>query len=116
MRRGSELPLIFVVLPRRGQASRWTRPERHGERYGLPGIPVDASDAVAIYRVAQEALGRAGRRWAGIDRVRSYAVEGVRETAAERSRRGCWRRCCSSAAWLRRRWMERERAQRSPSG
>jgi TPP-dependent pyruvate/acetoin dehydrogenase alpha subunit len=27
-------------------------------RWGVPGIPVDAADAVALYRVAQESLGR----------------------------------------------------------
>ena len=27
-------------------------------RWGVPGIPVDAGDAVALYRVAQESLGR----------------------------------------------------------
>ena len=27
-------------------------------RWGVPGIPVDAGDAVALYRAAQESLGR----------------------------------------------------------
>jgi TPP-dependent pyruvate/acetoin dehydrogenase alpha subunit len=27
-------------------------------RWGVPGIPVDAGDAVALYRVAQESMGR----------------------------------------------------------
>lgn len=51
-----ELPVLFVVLPS-------ARPEKAGElarmamRRGVPGIPVDADDAVAIYRVAQEAIG-----------------------------------------------------------
>jgi acetoin:2,6-dichlorophenolindophenol oxidoreductase subunit alpha len=27
-------------------------------RWGVPGIPVDSGDAVALYRVAQESLGR----------------------------------------------------------
>jgi TPP-dependent pyruvate/acetoin dehydrogenase alpha subunit len=55
-----DLPLIFVILPA-GQE------ERRGEvallsgktaRWGVPGIPVDAGDAVALYRVAQESIGR----------------------------------------------------------
>jgi TPP-dependent pyruvate/acetoin dehydrogenase alpha subunit len=57
-----ELPIIFVVLPR--GLSR--KKKRNGARIlcetarscGVPGIPVDASDAVALYRVAQESLGR----------------------------------------------------------
>ena len=28
-------------------------------QHGIPGIPVDGDDAVAMYRVAQEAIGRA---------------------------------------------------------
>jgi len=54
------LPVIFVVLPPQ-------RPEKKtgaidicakARSAGLPGIPVDASDAVALYRVAQESIGR----------------------------------------------------------
>jgi TPP-dependent pyruvate/acetoin dehydrogenase alpha subunit len=55
-----ELPVVFVVL----------RPVRRGGaqagglsalalKCGVPGIAVDADDAVAIYRVAQESIGRA---------------------------------------------------------
>ena len=54
-----ELPVIFVILPA-------VKPEKKGgiavsaktARWGVPGIPVDASDAVALYRVAQESMGR----------------------------------------------------------
>jgi len=55
-----ELPLIFVVLP----AEKGERGEGVANlsaktaRWGVPGIPVDAGDAVALYRVAQESLGR----------------------------------------------------------
>jgi acetoin:2,6-dichlorophenolindophenol oxidoreductase subunit alpha len=55
-----ELPVIFVVLPaakgerRDGMASLGVTTAR----WGVPGIPVDAGDAVALYRVAQESLGR----------------------------------------------------------
>jgi len=56
-----ELPIIFVVLA--GGSDR--KKKRNGvaltalaRSCGVPGIPVDASDAVALYRVAQESLGR----------------------------------------------------------
>jgi TPP-dependent pyruvate/acetoin dehydrogenase alpha subunit len=55
-----ELPVIFVVLPavkgerRNGMANVSAKTAR----WGVPGIPVDAGDAVALYRVAQESLGR----------------------------------------------------------
>ena len=55
-----ELPVIFVVLPAgRGEKSDG-RANLSGKtaRWGVPGIPVDAGDAVALYRVAQESLGR----------------------------------------------------------
>lgn len=34
---------------------------RHTDKLGLPGIPVDGNDVIAIYRVAQEAVTRARR-------------------------------------------------------
>jgi TPP-dependent pyruvate/acetoin dehydrogenase alpha subunit len=57
-----ELPIIFVVLPegsgkkkKRGGGDTVSATARS---CGVPGIPVDASDAVALYRVAQESIGR----------------------------------------------------------
>lgn len=55
-----ELPIIFVVLPggtaaKGADAGRVCKKARSCE---VPGIPVDASDAVALYRVAQESMGR----------------------------------------------------------
>jgi TPP-dependent pyruvate/acetoin dehydrogenase alpha subunit len=55
-----ELPVIFVVLPavkgeRRDGVANLTTKTARGV---VPGIPVDAGDAVALYRVAQESLGR----------------------------------------------------------
>jgi acetoin:2,6-dichlorophenolindophenol oxidoreductase subunit alpha len=55
-----ELPLIFVVLPsakpkKKGNVANLSASAR---RWGVPGIPVDAGDAVALYRVAQESMGR----------------------------------------------------------
>jgi acetoin:2,6-dichlorophenolindophenol oxidoreductase subunit alpha len=56
-----ELPVIFVILPavkgeRRGGI---TNLSAKTAKWGVPGIPVDAADAVALYRVAQESMGRA---------------------------------------------------------
>ncbi len=51
-----ELPVIFVVFhARRGANADLCR---ISQRLGLPGFPVDAADAVALYRVAQESIGR----------------------------------------------------------
>jgi acetoin:2,6-dichlorophenolindophenol oxidoreductase subunit alpha len=55
-----ELPVIFVVLPAmKGEKSRGlTNLSAKASQWGVPGIPADADDAVALYRVAQESLGR----------------------------------------------------------
>ena len=62
-----ELPVIFIVLSERGNMA--VRTGTHGARSGgvcalalgcgVPAIVVDANDAVAIYRVAQESIGHA---------------------------------------------------------
>ncbi|MEO8735421.1 MAG: thiamine pyrophosphate-dependent enzyme [Edaphobacter sp.] len=54
------LPIIFVVLPdadakKNDRAINICAKARSA---GVPGIPVDANDAVALYRVAQESIGR----------------------------------------------------------
>jgi TPP-dependent pyruvate/acetoin dehydrogenase alpha subunit len=51
-----ELPVLFVALPERGVEAGVAE---LSSKLGVPGIPVDASDAVAMYRVAQESIGRA---------------------------------------------------------
>ena len=55
-----ELPIIFVVLASVAgkQRSRTANLSDKAGRWGVPGMPVDAGDAVALYRVAQESLGR----------------------------------------------------------
>jgi TPP-dependent pyruvate/acetoin dehydrogenase alpha subunit len=55
-----ELPVIFVVLPavRGEKRSGMANLSAKTARWGVPGIPVDAGDAVALYRVAQESMGR----------------------------------------------------------
>jgi TPP-dependent pyruvate/acetoin dehydrogenase alpha subunit len=53
------LPIIFVVLPMvQGAGVRARGAIEVARSKGIPGIPVDASDAVALYRVAQESIGR----------------------------------------------------------
>jgi TPP-dependent pyruvate/acetoin dehydrogenase alpha subunit len=59
------LPVLFVVLPAprpRSANSKATSPgamSAVSHRHGVPGMAVDADDAVALYRVAQEAIARA---------------------------------------------------------
>jgi TPP-dependent pyruvate/acetoin dehydrogenase alpha subunit len=55
-----ELPVIFVVLPaaKAARGVRVTKLSDKARRYGVPVIPVDLGDAVALYRVAQESMGR----------------------------------------------------------
>jgi TPP-dependent pyruvate/acetoin dehydrogenase alpha subunit len=53
------LPILFVVMPAaRGRAAA-AGVGALALRCGVPGIAVDGDDAVAIYRVAQESIGRA---------------------------------------------------------
>jgi TPP-dependent pyruvate/acetoin dehydrogenase alpha subunit len=56
-----ELPAIFIILPRLAAARKTDSQatvSRISGRMGIPGIPVDAADSVALYRVVQESLGR----------------------------------------------------------
>lgn len=53
------LPIIFVVLPGTdGKNTGAANVCAKARSAGIPGIPVDANDAVALYRVTQESLGR----------------------------------------------------------
>lgn len=67
-----ELPMLFVALPaslnqaKAGKANGKSRKQAktfalsaRSTSCGVPGIPVGAGDAVALYRVAQESVGRA---------------------------------------------------------
>jgi TPP-dependent pyruvate/acetoin dehydrogenase alpha subunit len=53
-----ELPIIFVILPAGKTRNGAMNLSGRTARWGVPGIPVDAGDAVALYRAAQESLGR----------------------------------------------------------
>jgi TPP-dependent pyruvate/acetoin dehydrogenase alpha subunit len=58
----NELPVVFIVLPRSGRAKPGdgvATVARISGKAGVPGIPVDTCDSVALYRVTQESLGRA---------------------------------------------------------
>ena len=52
------LPVIFVVLAKPGATKSKNPVSAIAHKCGVPGIAVDASDTVALYRVAQEAVGR----------------------------------------------------------
>lgn len=58
-----QLSMLFVALP--SVAKKKTKAfdpfelSSKSTALGVPGIPVDASDAIALYRVAQESIGRA---------------------------------------------------------
>jgi TPP-dependent pyruvate/acetoin dehydrogenase alpha subunit len=80
-----KLPLLIVVLPAaKPQRSRTGQMATLAIRNRIPGMPVDQDDAVAIYRVAQEAIGHAriGGGAALIECVR-YVVEGTKATASD---------------------------------
>jgi TPP-dependent pyruvate/acetoin dehydrogenase alpha subunit len=64
-RAGSQsLPIIFVAratLSGESKDPRRRRSRLRAEDFGCPGIPVDAHDVVAVYRVAHESIQRARR-------------------------------------------------------
>lgn len=80
-----ELPMIFVVLPGSGKDQGGVRQLSAKVRgWGMPGMPVDAHDAVALYRVTQESLGRIrGGGGPVLIECKGYRVEGVREDSAD---------------------------------
>lgn len=53
-----ELPIIFVVLPSPNKTASTPIVCGKARSAGVPGIPVDLADAVALFRVIQESLGR----------------------------------------------------------
>ena len=58
-----ELPILFVALPDTDRkAAKGAKVQSLSEQAisaGVPGIPADSNDAVALYRVMQESIGRA---------------------------------------------------------
>ncbi len=74
-----ELPVIFVVLPaaKVARGAGVAKLSDKARRYGVPGIPVDLGDAVALYRVAQESMGRTrGGDGPVLIECREFRVEG----------------------------------------
>lgn len=49
-------PILFVVLPSAGKRVKAGQLSLLSTTCGVPGIPVDAADPVALYRVAQESM------------------------------------------------------------
>ena len=54
----SGAPIVFVLLPP-GNVKKQGLISNQAQGWGVPGIPVDAADAVALYRVMQESVLRA---------------------------------------------------------
>jgi len=80
-----ELPLIFVVLPAAKGKGRGdvTNLSAKSAGWGVPGIPVDADDAVALYRAAQEAMGRTrGGDGPVLIECVTYRVKGAKQRAS----------------------------------
>ena len=99
-----ELPVIFVVLPPESGEKRSDsigRVSAKARSCGLPGIPVDSSDAVALYRVAQESIGRirAGGGAVVIECV-VYPVRGKTPDPVEQMKRFLRGKNACSPEWL----------------
>ena len=80
-----KLPLLVVVLPApKPQGPRTGQMATLAIRNRIPGMPVDQDDAVALYRVAQEAIGHAriGGGGALIECLR-YTIEGQKAPASD---------------------------------
>ena len=99
-----ELPIIFVVLPAMAGKKKAV-PVGHvsakARACGVPGIPVDASDAVALYRVAQESIGRVrgGGGAVVIDCV-AYPVHGKMRDPVEQMKGFVLGKKACTAAWM----------------
>ncbi|WP_353069049.1 thiamine pyrophosphate-dependent enzyme [Tunturibacter empetritectus] len=79
-----ELPMIFVVLPPTGKGNDGVNQLSAKVRgWGIPGMPVDANDAVALYRVTQESLGRIrGGGGPVLIECKGYRLQGTRNDSA----------------------------------
>ena len=99
-----ELPIVFVILPDetlRKKADPIGRISAKTRSCGLPGIPVDASDAVALYRVTQESIGRvrSGGGAVVIECV-SYPVLGKMPDPVEQMRSFLLSKKACTSAWM----------------
>ncbi|HEY5055119.1 MAG TPA: thiamine pyrophosphate-dependent enzyme [Acidobacteriaceae bacterium] len=103
-----DLPIIFLVLP----AQVTTRTARRSlktpdlraiaYRAGVPAIPVDAADPVALYRVAQESIGHAriGGGPALIECVAFPAAASRKSTAVAHIEQYILERGIASQRWI----------------
>jgi TPP-dependent pyruvate/acetoin dehydrogenase alpha subunit len=99
-----ELPIIFVVLPGTTGKKKATAIRSVSEKArsaGVPGIPVDSSDAVALYRVAQESIGRirTGGGTVLIDCV-TYPINGKVPDSVEQMKIFLLGKKASTSAWI----------------
>jgi TPP-dependent pyruvate/acetoin dehydrogenase alpha subunit len=80
-----ELPMIFVVLPGNGKDQESvSQLSAKARGWGMPGMPVDAHDAVALYRVTQESLGRIrGEGGPVLIECKGYRPEGARRNSVD---------------------------------
>jgi TPP-dependent pyruvate/acetoin dehydrogenase alpha subunit len=103
-----ELPMIFVVLPPEGKGKDGVNQLSAKVRgWGMPGMPVDANDAVALYRVTQESLGRIrGGGGPVLIECKGYRLQGVRDDSGQdplvQMQRFLLGRKLCTKAWLKR--------------
>jgi Dehydrogenase E1 component len=112
--REKALPVLFVVLPSApAKSARRTASSvsSTAQRCGVPGIPVDAHDAVAIYRVAQESIGHAriGGGPALIEAM-PYVAESNKKRAPAHDPISCLEQYILQRGVATRSWMDREAA------
>jgi TPP-dependent pyruvate/acetoin dehydrogenase alpha subunit len=90
------LPIVFVSRSNLLAESVPVKPERELDEispmaagYGFPAIPVDGNDAVAVYRVAQEAIERA-RSGGGPTLIETLTIRGQERTENGSAKHRAW--------------------------
>jgi TPP-dependent pyruvate/acetoin dehydrogenase alpha subunit len=112
------LPIVFVVLPAPRERGSKGRKKIIGAvsdislASGIPAIAVDADDVIAIYRVAQESIGRArAGGGAALIECLPFALEGVKGSEVKRGtssdaiatlERYLLQRCIATKLWIER--------------
>ena len=99
-----ELPVIFVVLPAMAGKKKAVPLGNVGAKArscGVPGIPVDSSDAVALYRVMQESIGRVrGGGGAVVIDCLAYPVDGKMPDPVEQMKSFVLAKKAGSLKWM----------------
>jgi TPP-dependent pyruvate/acetoin dehydrogenase alpha subunit len=103
------LPMLFIVLPAAQQGAAAVI-GKAAHAAGIPVMGVDRDDAVALYRVAQESIGRAraGGGPAVIECV-PYVIEGARKRQQTADPVGVIERYILDRALVTPEWIARER-------